>query len=75
MNRCVLMQVEVAPGLHARFQDAVARERRGADQVLGRWMREYGAGRQIPVDLGDDRNPEEMAQHPHGWRCSPLGGD
>lgn len=37
-------------------------------------MREYVAGECGSVAV-EDRNLEEWAQHQHGWRCSPFGGD
>jgi hypothetical protein len=74
MNRRVLMQVELDAGLRARFQEAAAREHRAADQVLGRMMREWVAVECGPVAF-ESRNLEEWAQHHHGWRCSPFGGD
>jgi hypothetical protein len=45
MNESVFMQLEMDAGLRARFQQAAARERRPAAQVLQRLMREY-VGRQ-----------------------------
>ncbi|WP_422508620.1 hypothetical protein [Stenotrophomonas sp. GZD-301] len=43
MNESVFMQLEMDAGLRARFQQAAARERRPAAQVLQRLMREYVA--------------------------------
>ncbi|MCC7635173.1 hypothetical protein [Stenotrophomonas rhizophila] len=81
MNTSVVMQVKVEAGLQARFQAAAAREHRGADQVLGRLMREYVGqptkltdGRD-PVAMGYDRDLEAWARRQQGWHCCPFGGD
>lgn len=41
MSKSVFMQLEMAAGLRASFQQAAAREHRPAAQVLQRLMREY----------------------------------
>ncbi len=72
MNTSVVMQVKVEAGLQARFQAAAPREHRGADQVLGRLMREY-VGQ--PTKLADDRDLEAWVRRQQGWHCCPFGGD
>jgi len=77
MSESVFMQVAMDAGLRARFQQAAARERRPATQVLQALMREYvarhsGAGAALDA-AGADRDLEEMAHRQQGWECCPFG--
>jgi len=77
MNESVFMQVTMDAGLRASFQQAAARERRPATQVLQALMREYvarhsGAGAALDA-AGADRDLDEMAQRQQGWHCCPFG--
>ncbi|WP_313245417.1 hypothetical protein [Stenotrophomonas rhizophila] len=77
MNESVFMQVTMDAGLRARFQQAAARERRPATQVLQALMREYvarhaGAGEALDA-AGADRDLDEMAQRQQGWHSCPFG--
>lgn len=77
MNESVFMQVTMDAGLRARFQQAAARERRPATQVLQALMREYvarhaEAGEALDAS-GADRDLDEMAQRQQGWRSCPFG--
>lgn len=77
MNESVFMQVTMDAGLRASFQQAAARERRPATQVLQALMREYvarhsGTGAALH-DAGSDRDLEEMARRQQGWHSSPFG--
>ena len=79
MNESVFMQVTMDAGLRASFQQAAARERRPAAQVLQALIREYVArhpGAEEALDQADaDRDLEEMARRQHGWHSSPFGVD
>jgi len=71
------MQVTMDAGLRARFQQAAARERRPATQVLQALMREYvarhsGAG-EAQDAAGADRDLDAMAQRQQGWHSCPFG--
>lgn len=77
MNESVFMQVTMDAGLRASFQQAAARERRPATQVLQALMREYvarhsGTG-EAPDVAGADRDLDEMAHRQQGWHCCPFG--
>lgn len=77
MNESVFMQVTMDAGLRARFQQAAARERRPATQVLQALMREYvarhaEAGEALDAS-GADRDLDEMAQRQQGWHSCPFG--
>ncbi|WP_314401840.1 hypothetical protein [Stenotrophomonas rhizophila] len=77
MNESVFMQVTMDAGLRASFQQAAARERRPAAQVLQALMREYvarhsGAGEALDV-AGADQDLDEMAHRQQGWHCCPFG--
>ena len=77
MNESAFMQVTMDAGLRARFQQAAARERRPATQVLQALMREYvarhaGAGEALDA-AGADGDPDEMAQRQQGWHSCPFG--
>ena len=77
MNESVFMQVTMDAGLRASFQQAVARERRPAAQVLQALIREYVARHPGPeealYDADADRDLEEMACRQQGWHASPFG--
>lgn len=77
MNESVFMQVTMDAGLRASFQQAAARERRPATQVLQALMREYvarhaGAGEALDVAAAD-RDLDAMAQRQQGWHSCPFG--
>lgn len=65
MNESVFMQLEMDAGLRARFQQAAARERRPAAQVLQRLMREYVA-RQAGQGTTGDTGGAEPAERTGG---------
>ena len=77
MNESVFMQVTMDAGLRASFQQAAARERRPATQVLQALMREYvarhsGAGEALDA-AGADQDLDEMAHRQQGWHSCPFG--
>ncbi len=77
MNESVFMQVTIDAGLRASFQQAAARDRRPATQVLQALMREYvarhaEAGEALDAS-GADRDLDEMAQRQQGWHSCPFG--